>query len=206
MCVERLSNRLLITMISSLLLHALFISQFSLKRFGKAGPEKSTIITDVEYIQASAQLVHQPAKPRPKPRPKETVCTKAQASDPILPPEAQAEPEDEDDGMAGGDAGGQGGMFLPFYAVEETPVFQTRSMPQYPPHALKLGWTAKVVLEAYIDSEGVVRMVRIIKSGGDLFDREAVEALKKSVFKPARVNGKPVPVKILVPYEFSLAA
>jgi protein TonB len=95
-------------------------------------------------------------------------------------------------------------LFLPFYAVEKIPGFQSKIMPMYPENARKLGRTSKVILEAYIDAEGIVRMIRVVKSGGAEFDQAAIEALKQSRFSPARINGKPVPVKILVPYVFTL--
>jgi TonB family protein len=95
-------------------------------------------------------------------------------------------------------------IFLPFYKVEHLPVFKTRIMPTYPEQARKLGRTSQVILEAYIDALGVVRQVRILRSGGDFFDAAAIAALKKSNFKPAMIMGRAVPVKIRVQYIFSL--
>jgi len=77
-------------------------------------------------------------------------------------------------------------------------------MPAYPEEARKLGRQSRVLLEAYIDQEGRVQKIVVLKSGGDKFDQAAVNALKKSMFKPAQMMGKPVAVKIRVPYVFDL--
>jgi len=46
--------------------------------------------------------------------------------------------------------------------------------------------------------------VVVLKSGGEQFDQAAIQALKNSKFKPAQMMGKPVAVKIRVPYVFDL--
>ncbi|MBN1594473.1 TonB family protein [candidate division FCPU426 bacterium] len=95
-------------------------------------------------------------------------------------------------------------MFLPFYKVETLPVFKNRVLPAYPEAARKLGRTSQVMLEAYIDAEGNVRQVRILRSGGGLFDQAAITALQQSRFTPALILGRAVPVVIRVPYVFNL--
>ncbi len=95
-------------------------------------------------------------------------------------------------------------IFLPFYKVEQLPVFKNRILPVYPDKARKLGRTSRVILEAYIDAQGLVRQVRVLKSGGEHFDRAAMAALKKSSFTPAKIMGRTVSVYIRVPYDFSI--
>lgn len=50
------------------------------------------------------------------------------------------------------------------------------------------------VLEAKIDTEGVVRNIRLLKSIDPCVDRSIIEALKQWRFEPGTLDGRPVPV------------
>ncbi len=202
---ERLSHRVQLTLLISLTLHAAVVSMFGIRRFSR--PTHGVLLTDVMYMDEN-EFIGDPDKPRtptrPKPVPKEVVDTESTS-----PAEAQLEKEveqaqEQGAGLPYDPDEVQRRLFLPFYAVEEVPTFQSKIMPVYPESAQKLGRVSKVILEAYIDPDGAVRMIRVVKSGGELFDQAAIAALKKSRFSPARINGKAVPVKLLVPYVFTL--
>ncbi len=205
MWIDRLDIRLKVTLAASMLLHLALISQVGLRSAPHGS--KNLAITDVEYIQDYAPATSEPVvhKP-PRPKPKEIIDDQPSPQANLSQPTAEEDEDDpqENSGGAAFDPNVEGKLFLPFYAVEQVPMFQSKITPSYPESAQKLGRTAKVVLEAYIGPDGLVRMARIVKSGGDLFDKAALAALKQSTFNPAKVNGKPVPVKILVPYVFSL--
>jgi TonB family protein len=206
MFLDRLNQRIGITLLVSLLLHFFILSLFQPGRFSRPG--KNLMLTDVEYINMSDKPfgVREPAKP--KPRPREVVDTAPKTTETqaeTTPPEKEEEPEEAGDPNAlPGDPGGGGKFFLPYYAVEQMPAFQNKVAPVYPEAARKLERSSQVILEAYIDAEGIVRKIRIVRSGGDPFDQAAIRALEVSKFSPAFINGKPVPVKILIPYVFSL--
>jgi protein TonB len=203
MWIDRLDIRLKVTLAASMLVHLALISQVGLRSAPHSS--KSLAITDVEYIQDYAPAATEPvAHKPPRPKPKEIVDDQPSPQASLPEPTTEEDEPEENTGGSAFDPNVEGKLFLPFYAVEQVPVFQSKITPSYPESAQKLGRTAKVVLEAYIGPDGLVRMARIVKSGGDLFDKAALAALKQSTFNPAKVNGKPVPVKILVPYVFSL--
>jgi len=60
-----------------------------------------------------------------------------------------------------------------------------------------------VVLDVLIDDQGKVRQVSVIE-GESVFRNEALIAMKKFLFKPARVDGKPVAVRIRYSLKFLL--
>jgi TonB family protein len=205
MWLDRPDTRLQATVAISILLHLMLISQVGFRN--AAHSNKNMVLTDVEYIQdyappSSGSVVHKV----PQPKPKEIVDDKPSTASAPVQPENEPEEAQNQDNANGApfNPNVDGKLFMPFYAVEQVPVFQSKITPSYPESAQKLGRTSKVILEAYIGIDGLVRMARIVKSGGELFDQAALMALKHSTFMPARVNGKPVPVKILVPYVFSL--
>jgi protein TonB len=62
-----------------------------------------------------------------------------------------------------------------------------------------------VVLEAVIDSRGVVTNVRVVKSI-PLLDEAAVEAVKQWRYQATMLNGQAVPVVMTVTLNFGLEA
>lgn len=62
---------------------------------------------------------------------------------------------------------------------------------------------AQVVLAITIGSDGRVRDVVVLQSGGARFDAAAIEAARRFVFEPAEVNGRPAAVKIRYAYSFT---
>jgi protein TonB len=66
--------------------------------------------------------------------------------------------------------------------------------PRYPPVLQQSGIEGKVLLEFIIDSTGHVEpaSVRVLERSRAGFDAAALEAVEKSLFKPARVRGRPI--------------
>ncbi len=75
--------------------------------------------------------------------------------------------------------------------------------PQYPPEALKTHLEGVVVLEAVIDTKGLVKDVNVIE-GHDLLNAAAVEALKQWQYEPYLVEGVAKPAKFTVVIKFKL--
>ncbi len=176
-------NKLRITLVISAIIHLSLLFSFKMQA---PGSRLRPLQTTIELLDFSEDIPT-PPKPReivkkPSDEPAEEIVEQKVA----LPPAAKKQ------------------IFLPFNKVEQLPVFKTRVIPAYPEAARKLGRTSRVILEAYIDAQGLVRRVRVLKSGGEHFDRAAMAALKKSSFKPAQIMGRAVPVKIRIPYVFSL--
>jgi protein TonB len=81
----------------------------------------------------------------------------------------------------------------------EPPTVVSTSEPVYP--ALAVG-SGTIVLAVSIDAEGEMQDVKIIKDT-DGFRSSALDAIKKWKFKPAMLEGKPVPSVIPVAFSFS---
>ena len=80
------------------------------------------------------------------------------------------------------------------------PKFQVTSEPEvlremkvfYPPDAKRDGIEGVVELRVELWDDGTVRSVKIVRSLHPSLDAAAVEAMRKFLFKPAQVDGKPV--------------
>lgn len=93
---------------------------------------------------------------------------------------------------------------VPVYNLSKAPSFETRVEPVYPLEARKAEVEGVVQLEVLIDASGRVRHIKVLKTPGGGLEKAAAAALAKSRFAPGMVNGKPVPVKIKIPYRFIL--
>ena len=91
-----------------------------------------------------------------------------------------------------------------FIAFDEAPVAISGVKMKYPPMAKAAGIEGKVVVEFFIDKNGVVTEVEIVRGTGTVLDQAAVEAVKNSTWKPARQRTKKVGVWKKVPIKFSL--
>ena len=80
-----------------------------------------------------------------------------------------------------------------------------QSMPQYPRQARRLGKEGVVVLKLFIDENGRLVNVQVVKDPGyGLAEAAAVEAVKSSSFQPAKHIGTPVACRCLLPVKFVL--
>ncbi len=89
------------------------------------------------------------------------------------------------------------------YLVSEMPSVLSEVRPTYPKEAKEKGLEGAVALDILIDNLGTVRQVSVIE-GPDLFRIVAVEAIKKFRFRPAKVDGKAVAVRIRYSLRFEL--
>jgi periplasmic protein TonB len=88
-----------------------------------------------------------------------------------------------DAGLSGGSGDGE---YLPIVKVA----------PNYPRRAAAKGIEGYVVVEFTVTSLGTVADPVVVESDpADIFDREALAAVKKFKYKPKVENGKPVDVK-----------
>jgi TonB family protein len=79
-----------------------------------------------------------------------------------------------------------------------------RQNPQYPKMYLKTGHQGRVLMEVTVDRRGLVEKYRPLRSDGDLFTDAAIEAVKRTRYKPGTYKGKPVKFKIVELYVFKL--
>jgi protein TonB len=83
------------------------------------------------------------------------------------------------------------------------PVPLSEIRPIYPKEAKDKQVEGTVALDVLIDQAGKVRQVSVIE-GPQVFRASALEAMKKFLFRPAKVDGKPVAVRIRYSLNFKL--
>jgi TonB family protein len=97
-----------------------------------------------------------------------------------------------------------GGVYVPEGTGTQLvpPELVTASPALYPEELRRAPMSATVHLELLIGEAGTVEQVTVAQSAHPALDRAAVEAARKLAFKPATVDGKPVPVRLRYQYEF----
>jgi protein TonB len=116
-------------------------------------------------------------------------------------------------GVVGGIVGGVPGP-TPIPVVEEAPIrvggdvlppAKVREIqPIYPEIARKARIQGPVILEAVIDKEGNVTAVRALRGLPMGCTEAAIDALQRTKFKPATMNGRPVAVYYVLTVVFKL--
>jgi protein TonB len=91
-----------------------------------------------------------------------------------------------------------------FVPYEKQPEFVKRVDPKYPELALRAGLEGKVIVKIWVDKEGKVKQVVVVKSDAEIFNEPAIEAAKQFVFTPAYMNNGPVAVWVSFPFRFTL--
>jgi TonB family protein len=76
--------------------------------------------------------------------------------------------------------------------------------PQYSEEARKAKYQGTVVLWMIVDAQGQPHDIRVARSIGKGLDEEAVKAVRRWRFEPARFNGQPVSVQINTEVSFKL--
>ena len=89
---------------------------------------------------------------------------------------------------------------------EERPEVLAGPLPAYPELLRRAGIEGQVLLEARIDSTGRVQAASIwvVSATNPDFVGPARQALLATLFRPARVNGRPVSMLVRVPFAFSI--
>ena len=177
-------------------------------------------------VLPSAPAVAKP-KPKPveKPRKVRTAAAKAPAATPVQaetanrveageassegPPHGVSTTEGEGKtagppGKGDGSGGRDGTLAEAQFGSAGGPDFLKKALPKYPRMARMMGKEGVVVLRVTIDEHGRAVEVEILNKAGCGFDEEAVQAVRQSVFTPARRDGRPVACKALLPIRFVL--
>ncbi len=94
---------------------------------------------------------------------------------------------------------------VPFYQLTRKPVLKQRAFPEYPDELRQQGIEGRVIVKILIDEQGNVIRTEILKSGGyAVLDSAAVQAARRFLFEPARLNDRPVKVWMTIPFNFRL--
>ena len=98
--------------------------------------------------------------------------------------------------------------YVPQHKISVVPEIPTKailSKIEYPKMAMKQGIEGVVYLELFIDENGNIRRINVLKDPGYGFEEAAIAALDGIICKPALVNDKPVAVRFRYPVRFVLS-
>ncbi len=80
-----------------------------------------------------------------------------------------------------------------------------RTKPKYPLIYRSAQTNGDVIIEVVVDRQGKIEEYRVLKSDGIHFTRASVDALKQFLYKPGKLNGKPVKFKVVEFFRFKLS-
>jgi len=100
---------------------------------------------------------------------------------------------------------GQPGVLGDLLAEENAEIL-TGPLPAYPDLLRQAGIQGKVLLEAVVDTTGRVpaQSIVVVTATNPAFIAPARQALLATLFRPAMVGGKPVRMRVRIPYEFAI--
>ncbi|MEN6621659.1 MAG: energy transducer TonB [Smithella sp.] len=104
----------------------------------------------------------------------------------------------------GNEKGTNSGVLDAKFGEGNAPRFLHRELPVYPQRAQRLGQEGKVVLKLFIDHTGRLLDVTVIETGAYGFTEAAINAIKRSTFVPARINGQSVASRAIINIRFHL--
>ncbi len=107
-------------------------------------------------------------------------------------------------GVGPGKNGGFGDTPFHIGGGISSPVLVTQILPEYSEEARKARFQGRVVLDTIVLEDGTVKVVRVARGVGFGLDEKAIAAVVQWRFRPARMNGKPVPVALNVEINFNL--
>jgi protein TonB len=171
----------------------LFLLVFSVETVVQKGEERAQVVKLAD-IQ-----IEKPPPPAIEQRVSEAVAEN------IVETEETPDLVKQEDAASEGDAEN----YLGQSEVSTLPQFDDMSIRRstiYPPIALRAGLVGKVYLEIFVDREGYVRQVRVLKETpeGHGFGEAAVKAFTGKRGKPALANGEPVAVRYRYPVAFQI--
>lgn len=92
-----------------------------------------------------------------------------------------------------------------FYAFDEPPVLVRYVSPKYPDLARQAGIEGTVLLSVLVGEDGKVISARILQSDvTPAMEKNAIQAVKQFLFKPAKQRTVPVKATMMVPIRFKL--
>lgn len=168
------------------------------------GPQELINVEDVEATKQESAPPPPPKPPIPIEAPTDDVLEDIEINDTELdvneeitaPPPPPVEEEEEAEPVF-------------FVAVEEMPqpiggISAIQKRIKYPEIARRAGVQGRVFVKAFVDENGNVFKVELIKGIGAGCDEEALKAVKATKFKPGKQRGKPVKVQVSIPILFKI--
>lgn len=88
--------------------------------------------------------------------------------------------------------------------VDQKPTLIFQVKPKYPPEMRRDDISGEVLVEMVVDTEGIPRGCKVVKSTRPEFEASAVAALSKWQFEPGMKHGRAVNTRLQVPVVYSL--
>ncbi len=107
-------------------------------------------------------------------------------------------------GLGPGTGGGFGGGLRKIGGGVSEPILVYKVDPEFSEEARKAKFMGIVLVNLVVDQNGMPQNVHLLRGVGMGLDEKAIEAVKQYRFKPARENGKPVPVQLNVEVNFQI--
>lgn len=101
---------------------------------------------------------------------------------------------------------GDGGPAAGALFSDEAPLVLSGPLPAYPELLRQAGIQGRVVLEAVVDTTGkvVASSIQVVHATNPAFVEGARRALRATLFRPGRVAGRAVAVRVRLPFEFTI--
>ena len=149
-----------------------------------APPETAELSATNEMQKESQPLAMATSTPQEQP----IASRPASSRRPVTPVQAELQPERSTPADAG---------------VRTGPSFAGNRPPSFPAIARRNGWEGRVLLRLFINAEGAVTRVEVVRSSGhEVLDAEAVATLRTWRGTPATLNGRPVETVVLQSIRF----
>jgi periplasmic protein TonB len=162
--------------------------------------------------EQKVRKLEKPPPPKQLVAPREMPKEKPKEADPsedkgiaVFGEPGKGDPAGLESGVAkGGVVGGQvgGAIDLPDGATPPIPS-KRNERPPYPDRARRRGLSDTVTLRVVILADGTVTNISVVE-GEELFVEEAVKAVKRWKYEPARFKGQPIAVYRMLRIQFSL--
>jgi len=202
---KRIFETGLIISLALLVIAFKFYPSFAKDNLKLEGPQELLLVEDVEHTKQEAAPPPPPKPPIPIEAPSDDVLEDIEISETDLdvdaviesvPPPPPAIEDEESEPVF-------------FVAVEEQPepiggIEAIQAKIVYPEIAKRAGVQGRVYVKAFVDKNGIVRKVDILKGIGAGCDEAARDAVMQTRFKPGRQRGKPVNVQVSIPVVFKL--
>ncbi|NBC31037.1 MAG: TonB family protein [Spirochaetes bacterium] len=189
-------------------LHLYLILTFAIQTEGREEREDVTIFRMVDV----QEYVPPPPEPEPEPEPPEPeeveeVPEEEIAEEVIETEEEIEETETPPPPTQQGPPGRAETEYLPQHmisAAPKIPMDEVRDNIEYPPLANRQRIEGVVYLELYIDAEGTIRDIKVLRDPGYGLGDAAVAAFDGVTVTPAEANDAPVAVRFRFPVRFQL--
>jgi TonB family protein len=99
---------------------------------------------------------------------------------------------------------GLGGVDFESEPGVTNPEYKFRVEPKYPDIAKKAEKEGEVLLQATIDENGIPQDIKTLTNLGFGLEEAAIEALRKTTFRPAMRGDEPISKQVAIPYKFTL--